>query len=102
MLTTSKELYEETIESQIRVWDDEIEHLDARADIVLAQIEDRYYGVIKRLRAKERELRRRLEESRAFDEGDTNWRETSALLATTASEMRAAITRAAQEIEHQS
>ena len=100
MVGTSKELYEETIESQLRVWDDEIEHLDARADIVLAQIEDKYYNLIRCLRAKEKKLRQQLEESRATNESEAGWQETNALLANTAHEMKAAINLAAQEIEH--
>ena len=33
MIGTLKELYEETVESQIRVWDDEIEQLGAERRI---------------------------------------------------------------------
>jgi hypothetical protein len=99
MVGTSKELYEETVASQIKVWDDEIEHLDARADILMAQIEDRYYNLIRSLRTKEKELNNQLVTLRAVNEGDVAWLEVRDCLAHATDEMKAALCRAAELIE---
>lgn len=100
MTGTLKELYEETVASQVKVWDEEIEHLDATADILMAQIEDKYYNLIKRLRSKEKELKQQLEVLRAAQEGDARWQQTRALIAHTTQDMKLAINHAAEEIEH--
>jgi hypothetical protein len=62
MIATEPDTYEESIESQIEEWDAEIEHLKARADLILTDIEERYYGVLRSLRAKERKIRESLRE----------------------------------------
>jgi uncharacterized protein involved in exopolysaccharide biosynthesis len=99
MIGTLKELYEETVESQIRVWDDEIEQLGARADIILARIESGYYNRIKCLRNKEKSLKQQLEDLKAISEADASWHEISELLARTTEDMKSAIDQAAHEIE---
>ena len=62
MIATEQETYEETVESQIKAWDAEIEHLKARADLILIDIEERYYGVLRGLRLRERAVRESLRE----------------------------------------
>jgi hypothetical protein len=94
-----KELYEESVASQIKVWDDEIEHLDARADIIMAQIEDKYYKLVKCLRTKENELKHQLAALQAVNPADHNWQELRSLLAGTTRDMKSAINKAAEEIE---
>ena len=92
-----KELYEETIASQLKVWDDEIEHLDARADIIMAQVEDRYYCLLKSLRARENEVRTRLEQLR--EAGDDHWEDLKADLLACTEEMKTALGHAVEEID---
>jgi hypothetical protein len=99
MVGTLKELYEETVASQIKIWDDEIEHLNARADIVMAQIEDRYYNLIRCLRIKEKELKNQLVALRAVNDGDVAWLEVKDRLSHTTDEMKATICHVAQQIE---
>jgi hypothetical protein len=94
--TQLKVLYEETIASQLKVWDDEIEHLDARADIIMAQAEDRYYTMLKTLRTKEREVRLRLEQLREAGDG---WEDLRADLLTRTEDMKAALGHAVEEID---
>ncbi|MEO8289263.1 MAG: hypothetical protein ABI670_22885 [Chloroflexota bacterium] len=86
MVQDRKELYAETLASQLKVWDDEIEHLDARADIILAQVEDRYYCLLKSLRKKERELRESLRELRTSCDDD--WEIIRENISRTTSEMK--------------
>lgn len=92
-----KELYEETVASQLKVWDDEIEHLDARADIIMAQVEDRYYCLLKSLRAREREVRVRLEQLR--EAGDGCWEDLRVDLLARTEDMKAALGDAVEEID---
>jgi hypothetical protein len=92
-----KELYEETVASQLKVWDEEIAHLDARADIILAQEEDHYYCLLRSLRAKECELRNRLQALRSAPDDD--WLSLEAELARITEEMKCAIGHAAEELE---
>ena len=54
--------YEEEVESQMEEWDAQIEHLKARADLILVDIEERYYGVLRGLRLRERAVRESLRE----------------------------------------
>jgi hypothetical protein len=60
MIATLLVTHEERIEEQLEVWDAQIEHLKARADLILADIEERYYGVLRGLRLRERVVRERL------------------------------------------
>jgi hypothetical protein len=99
MTESLKELYEESVASQIKVWDDEIEHLDARADIIMAQIEDKYYNLVKCLRSKENELKQQLAALQAVNAADHSWQEMRSLLACTTRDMKTAISKAEQEIE---
>jgi hypothetical protein len=92
-----KELYEETVASQLKVWDEEIAHLDARADIILAQTEEHYYCMLRSLRAKECELRSRLEALRSAAGDD--WRTREAELARITEELKCAIGHAAEELD---
>jgi hypothetical protein len=92
-----KELYEETVASQLKVWDEEIAHLDARADIILAQAEDHYYCLLRSLRAKERELRDRLQALKSAPDDD--WPSLEGELARITEEMKCAIGHAADELE---
>jgi hypothetical protein len=95
--TDLKVLYEETIASQLKVWDDEIHHLDARADIIMAQVEDRYYTLLKTLRTKEHDVRVRLEQLREC--GDDCWEDLRADLLSRTEEMKAALGHAVEEID---
>jgi hypothetical protein len=100
MVGTLKELYEATVESQLKVWDSEIEHLDAMTDIILAQVEDRYYNLIRCLRNRDKELKAQLAELKATCEADAGWQKLNAQLARATHDMRLAINTAAEEIEH--
>src|SRR5688500_4682787 len=60
MIATEPQSYEGMIESRIDAWNAEIEHLKARADLILADIEERYYGVLRGLRLRERAVRESL------------------------------------------
>ncbi len=73
MVGDLKELNVEIVASQIETWDDEIEHLDSRADILVAQIEDSYYQMIGSLRSKEKELKEQLALLKATSENDESW-----------------------------
>ena len=101
MAGSMKALYEETLASQIRVWEGEIEHLDARADILMAQIEDRYCAIIKSLRKKGRKLEANLAVLRAATEGDEEWLEVKERLACISNDMKESIRHAVEEIEPQ-
>ena len=101
MAGSLKALYEETVASQIKVWDGEIEHLDARADILMAQIEDRYCSIIKSLRNMERELEANLAVLRAATEEDAEWLEVKERLACISNDMKESIRHAVEEIEPQ-
>lgn len=98
MAASTKTLYEETVASQIKVWDDEIEHLDARADILMAQIEDRYYTMIRELRNREKELKEELSLLKATDDRDEHWLAARDRLLCDAQYMKDAICRAIEEI----
>lgn len=102
MTTRSKEVYEETVASQIKAWDDEIEHLDAKADILMAQIEDRYYNLIGCLRTKENELKQELAALRTANEGDEKWVQIKDQIVHTADDMKDALYHAVEEIERES
>jgi len=91
-----KDLYQETVASQLKVWDDEIDHLDARADIVLAQAEDHYYCLLKGLRRKERALREQLESLKVAP--DSDWESIRCELARTTSELKVALNHAEEEL----
>ena len=95
---TLKELYEETLASQIKVWDDEIEHLEARVDIIMAQIEDRCYCLLKGLRTRENELKGQLASLRAVSPADDRQNLTNAIACATG-DMKRAIAEAVREIE---
>jgi hypothetical protein len=97
MVVELKELYAETVASQLKVWDEEIAHLDARADIILAQAEDHYYCLLKSLRAKECDLRNRLQALKSAPDDD--WRALEAELARTTEEMKCALSHAAEELD---
>src|SRR5436305_1899817 len=101
MTESLKESYEETVASQIKVWDDEIQYLDARADILMAQIEDRFYNLIKVLRTTEKELKQEFAALRVAGDCEAKWVEIKDELTHTADNMKAAICRAAEEIERE-
>jgi hypothetical protein len=92
-----KELYEEAVASQLKVWDDEIDHLDAMADIILAQVEDRYYGLLKSLRRKEREVREQLDLLKRADEN--SWETVRSDIASTTRDLKVALGEAIEELE---
>ncbi len=65
-----RQLYEKNILTQLKVWDDEIEHLDSQADLRVAQIEDNYISLIKRLRQDEMEVKEQLMALKEIEDGD--------------------------------
>ena len=69
----SRDVYIETVKRHLAKWDGEIDHLDARADIILLQLEDRYYTLLRSLRGKEMEIKSGLQQLKAADE--TCWRQ---------------------------
>jgi len=48
---------EAEVASRVNAWDEEIDHLDARTDMLVARIEDEYYHLIGSLRSREQELK---------------------------------------------
>jgi len=92
----SRDVYIETVKRHLAKWDGEIDHLDARADIILLQLEDRYYTLLRSLRGKEMEIKSGLQQLNAADE--TCWRQLLPLLAGAASELERALTTAEQEL----
>ena len=62
MITTAPETFEDKVATQIEQWDAEIEHLKARADLILAEMEERYYRVLRGLRQREQAVRDSLKE----------------------------------------
>src|SRR5689334_1096024 len=99
MVGSLKELYEESVASQIKVWDDEIEHLDAKADILMAQIEDRYYNLITCLRHRENALQEHLAALKATAEDETGWLAARERMVRHIEEMKSALCHAAEQIE---
>lgn len=65
----TKRDYMEAAEARLVIWNDEIEHLDARVDIILLQLEDKYYQLLRTLRAKEQSIRDNLEQLDAAEDG---------------------------------
>ena len=92
----SRDVYIETVKRHLAKWDGEIDHLDARADIILLQLEDRYYTLLRALRGKEMEIKSGLQQLKAADE--TCWRQLLPVLAGAASELELALTTAEQEL----
>jgi hypothetical protein len=90
-------LTEETVRSQLKVWDDEIDHLDARTDIILAQVEERYYSLLRSLRQKELAVRNCLNELGSADE--QQWEVIRGELAKSTGDLKAALGEAIEEIE---
>ncbi|MDQ5824613.1 MAG: coiled coil domain-containing protein [Chloroflexota bacterium] len=93
---TVKEAYEAGVESQLKVWDAEIEDLQAKVDIVLAQVEDRYYRVLRELRGQEKKLRADLQGLKSAPEDA--WEEVRSEVADDTECMRQALLRAAHEL----
>jgi hypothetical protein len=91
-----QETYAADVESQLRVWDSEVEDLQTRVDIVLAQVEDRYYRVLRELRKQENKLRSDLRDLKLAPED--KWEEVRAGVANDAECMKQALARAAQEL----
>ena len=60
-----KKKYEQALENSIEAWDGEIESLAARADLILANLEETYYAAIREMRATKREAREELHSLRA-------------------------------------
>ena len=85
------------MKSQLEAWDTQIEHLDARTDIVLMKLEDRYYSLLQTLRAREEAIRGNLKELDAACE--QCWESAKARLDKASSEMESALSMAAQELE---
>lgn len=98
MAGSMKAGYEESVESQLKAWDAEIEHLDARADMLIACFEEKYYSLLRRLRGKEEELRQQLVELRAVPDYDASWEHLQDQLARTADDMNLALYDALHEI----
>ena len=93
---TVKEAYEAGVESQLTVWDSEIEDLQTRVDIVLAQVEDRYYRVLRELRGQEKKLRADLRDLKSAPE--EHWEEVRAQVVGDAETMEQVLSRAALEL----
>lgn len=64
------DLCEDQIASRIAAWDEEIEHLDDVADMLVAHIEDNYYRLIGNLRTKEKELKEQLAQLKSYGDSE--------------------------------
>lgn len=91
---TSKDVYIETVKRQLASWDGEIEHLDAKADIILLQLEDKYYTLLRTLRGKEKEIESGLQQLKAADEED--WQLLRPVLEGASNDMKLALSTAEQ------
>jgi hypothetical protein len=92
------ELYEKSVASQLKVWDDEIEHLDSQADLRVAQIEDKYISLIKRLRQDETEIKTQLAALKETEEGDRRQEAVKVRIACAADKLTFDLMRATEEI----
>ncbi len=92
----TKDVYIETVKRQLASWDGEIEHLDAKADIILLQLEDRYYTLLRTLRGKEKDIQTGLQQLKAADEAD--WQLLRPILDGASNEMQLALSTAEQEL----
>lgn len=93
---TTKDVYIETVKRQLASWDGEIEHLDAKADIILLQLEDRYYTLLRTLRGKEKAIKTGLQQLKAADEDD--WQLLRRFLDGASNDMKLALSRSEQEL----
>ena len=94
----ASEAYEETLEleAQLTLWDAELERLDARSDLTLARLEERYYQILRDLRAKEKAVRAELRELHDADRGTQQ--QAGEHLSELTRELESALQRAASEI----
>lgn len=88
--------YMKAAESKLAGWDREIEHLDTRVDIILLQLEDKYYRLLRTLRAKEQSIRDNLEQLNASEEG---WASIKSCVDRASSEMENTLRMAAHELK---
>ncbi len=93
-----RQLYEKNILTQLKVWDDEIEHLDSQADLRVAQIEDNYISLIKRLRQDEMEVKEQLMALKEIEDGDERQQAIRVQIACAADKLKFDLMRATEEI----
>jgi hypothetical protein len=91
-----KDAYVETVKRQLDSWGGETEHLGARADIILLQLEDKYYALLRALRTKEKEIKSNLQQIDAADEGE--WQLLRSLLDQASNDMKAVLRAADREL----
>ncbi|HKP51347.1 MAG TPA: hypothetical protein VJ183_01700 [Chloroflexia bacterium] len=97
MSSRSRDEYVEAVKSQLAGWDDEIERFDARADIILMKLEERYYDLLRALRTQERSIRDNLYKLGTVS-GD-NWMSLKSCLDRASRDMEHVLSVAAQEIK---
>jgi S-adenosylhomocysteine hydrolase len=93
----TKDVYMEQVKRQLASWDGEIEHLDAKADIILLQLEEKYYTLLRTLRGKEKEIMTGLQQLKAADE--EAWQLLQPVLEVAANDMKLALSTAEQELQ---
>ena len=93
------EAYEETLdmESRLTLLDAELERLDARSDLILARLEERFYQILRDLRTKEKAVRAELRELHCAGSG-TQQQKAGEHLGELTRELESALQRAASEI----
>ncbi len=93
---SSKDEYVETVKCHLESWDGEIEHFDARADIILLKLEERYYELLRTLRTQEQGIRDNLLKLNAA--GEDSWVSLKSCLDKASSDMEQTLSVAAREI----
>ncbi|MEO6456883.1 MAG: hypothetical protein ABIO92_01205 [Chloroflexia bacterium] len=88
--------YMKAVDSKLAGWDGEIEHLDARVDIILLQLEDKYYQLLRTLRAKEKAIRGNLEQLNASED---EWESIKSCVDQASSDMEHTLRIAASELQ---
>lgn len=91
-----KEISELEAAAALTLWDAELERLDARSDLTLARLEERYYRILRDLRAKEKAIRAELRELHGANRGTQQ--QAGEHLSELMRELEAALQRAASEI----
>ncbi len=94
---SSRDEYVEAVKSQLAGWDDEIERFDARADIILMKLEERYYDLLRTLRTQEQSIRDNL--CKLSTAGGESWVSVKSCLDRASSDLEHTLSVAAQEIK---
>ena len=91
-----EDAYDRKLQARLDAWDAQIEHLQAKIDILLAHIEEDYYSQMRELRHKEKAVRAGLRRLECIQEDARD--EVRAEIKKAVSEMEAALSQAVEQI----